>query len=91
MEFSKLLEYDSRLVAFTQELPLQEGNPLSRITKEEEGNTELIEYSHMAETSSDRQVYMASLHNTEDDELGPEYDAELLTDVSADECTADAP
>jgi hypothetical protein len=34
---------------------------------------------------------MASLHNVDDDEPGPEYDAELLTDVSADECTADAP
>jgi hypothetical protein len=27
----------------------------------------------------------------DDDELGPEYDDELLTDVSADEPTADAP
>jgi hypothetical protein len=32
---------------------------------------------------------MASIRNADDDEPGPEYDAELLTDVSADECTAD--
>jgi hypothetical protein len=34
---------------------------------------------------------MASLRNADDNELGPEYDAELITDVSADERTADAP
>jgi hypothetical protein len=98
LEPSELLEYDSRLAAFTQELPFQEGKPLSqegkplsRISEEGEGSTELIEYSHTAKSSPDRQVYMASLCNADDDELGPEYDAELLADVSADECTADAP
>ncbi|RLM58362.1 inactive tetrahydrocannabinolic acid synthase-like [Panicum miliaceum] len=91
MEASKLLEYDSRLVAFMQELPFQEGKPLCRITKEEEGSTELVKYNHMAETSPDRQVYMASLRNTQDDEPGPAYDAELLADISVDERTADAP
>jgi hypothetical protein len=78
-------------VAFTQELPFQEGKPLSRITKEEEGSTELVKYSHAAEISPDRQVYMASLHNAKDDEPGPEYDAKLLADVSIDECTTEAP
>jgi hypothetical protein len=39
MEPSELLEYDSRLVAFTQELPFQEGKPLSHITEVEEGST----------------------------------------------------
>jgi hypothetical protein len=34
---------------------------------------------------------MASLHNVEDDELGPEYDNKQLVDVSPDEPTADAP
>jgi hypothetical protein len=34
---------------------------------------------------------MASLRNVEDDNPGPEYDAELLTDVSANERTANAP
>jgi hypothetical protein len=34
---------------------------------------------------------MASLCNTEDDELGPEYDNEQLADVSADEPIADTP
>jgi hypothetical protein len=36
LEPSKLLEYDSRLVAFTQKLPFQEGKPLSPISKEGE-------------------------------------------------------
>jgi hypothetical protein len=78
-------------VAFTQEQPFQEGNLLSRITEEEEGSTELVECSHTAETSPDRQVYMAFLRNAEDDEPGPEYDAELLTDVTTNEHTAHAP
>jgi hypothetical protein len=82
MEPSELLEYDSRLVAFTQELPFLESKPLSRITIEVQGSTEVVEYNHMAETSLDRQVYMASLSNTEDDKLGLEYDAELLADIS---------
>jgi hypothetical protein len=90
MDPSELLEYDSRLMAFTHELPSQEGKPLSCINEQEEGSTELVEYSHTAETSPDRQVYMASLRNTEDDEPGPEYDAELLADVPADERTMDA-
>jgi hypothetical protein len=91
MEPSELLKYDSRLVAFTQELPFQEGKPLSRITKEEEDSTELVEYSHTAKTLLDRQIYMASLRNVEDDELGTEYDVKLLADVSADKRMADAP
>jgi hypothetical protein len=33
LEPSELLEYDSRLVAFTQELPFQEGKPLSRLKR----------------------------------------------------------
>jgi hypothetical protein len=34
---------------------------------------------------------MPSLRNTGDNEPGPEYDAEVLTDVSTDEHTVDAP
>jgi hypothetical protein len=34
-EPSKLLDYDSRLVTFTQELSFQEGRPLSSITEKE--------------------------------------------------------
>jgi hypothetical protein len=34
---------------------------------------------------------MASLRNTDDDELGPEYDNKQLANVSTDEPTADAP
>jgi hypothetical protein len=45
----------------------------------------------MADNSPDCQVYIASLHNADDDESGPEYEDELLLDVSADEPTADAP
>jgi hypothetical protein len=45
----------------------------------------------MANNSPDRQVYMASLRNMDDDELGPEYNDEQLADISADEPKADAP
>jgi hypothetical protein len=41
LEPSELLKYDSRLVAFTHELPFQEGKPLSRISKEGEGSTDV--------------------------------------------------
>jgi hypothetical protein len=58
-------------VAFTQELPFQEGKPLSPIAEEGESSTELLEYSLMANHSPDRQVCMAFLHNMEDDELDP--------------------
>jgi hypothetical protein len=77
-------------VAFKRELPFQEGKSLSRISEEGEGSTQLVEYSHTAEISPDHQVYMASLRNEDDDEPGPEYDAELLADISTDERTADA-
>jgi hypothetical protein len=59
--------------------------------EEGDGSTELLEYSHTANNSPDRQVYMASLCNADDDELGLEYDDEQLADVSADEPMADAP
>jgi hypothetical protein len=90
-EPSVLLNYESRLVAFTQELPFQEGKPLSPISEEGEGSTGLLEYRHTANHSPDRQVCRASLRNAEDDELDPKYDNEQLADVSADEPTADAP
>jgi hypothetical protein len=88
---SELLDYDSHLVAFTQELPFQEGKPLFPISEEGEGSTELLEYNHTDDNSPDRQVYMASLRNVDDDKPGPEYDDELLADVSTDERTMDAP
>jgi hypothetical protein len=91
LEPSKLLDYDTRLVAFMQELPFQEGKPLSPIVEEGNSSTELIECSHTANNLPDHQVYMASLYNVDDDELGPEYDDEQLADVSADEPTVDAP
>jgi hypothetical protein len=90
-EPSELLDYNSRLVAFMQELPFQEGRPLSPIAEEGESSTELLDHSRTANHSLDRQVCMASLHNTEDDKLEPQYDNEQLADVSADEPTADAP
>jgi hypothetical protein len=85
MEPSELLKYDSHLLAFMQELSFQEAKPLSRIIGEEEGITGLVEYSYTSKTSPNHQVYMASLCNVEDDEPGPEYDAELLANVSTDE------
>jgi hypothetical protein len=90
-EPSKLLDYESCLVAFMQELPFQEGRPLSPIAEEGESSTELFEYSLMANHSPDHQVCMASLHNVEDDELDPQYDNEQLADVSANEPIEDAP
>jgi hypothetical protein len=90
-EPSELLDYESRLVAFTQELPFQEGKPVSPVAEEGERSTELLEYSLRANNSPDHQVCMVSLRNTEDEELDPEYDNEQLADVSADEPTADAP
>jgi hypothetical protein len=53
-----------------QELPFQEGRPLSPIAEEGESSTELLKYSLRANHSPDRQVCMASLHNAEEDELG---------------------
>jgi hypothetical protein len=91
LEPSELLNYESRLVAFMQELPFQEGKPLSPITEEGESSTELLEYSLAANNSPDHQVCMASLRNTEDDELDHEYDNEQLANVSADKPTANAP
>jgi hypothetical protein len=43
------------------------------LSEEGEGSTELVEYSHAAESSQDCQVYMASLCNADDDEPGPKY------------------
>jgi hypothetical protein len=90
-EPSELLDYESRLVAFMQELPFQEGKPLPPIAEEGDSSTKLLKYSLTANNSPDRQVYMVSLRNADDDELGPEYDDEQLADISADEPTADAP
>jgi hypothetical protein len=73
LEPSELLNYESRLVPFTQELPFQEGKPLSPIAEEGESRTKLLEYSLTANNSPDHQVYLASLRKVEDDELGPEY------------------
>jgi hypothetical protein len=91
LEPFELLDYESRLVAFTHELPFQEDKPLSPITKEGESSTELLEYSLTANNSLDHQVCMVSLRNAEDDELDHKYDNEQLEDISADEPTADAP
>jgi hypothetical protein len=70
-EPSELLDYKSRLVAFTQEVLFQECRPLSPIAEEGESSIELLKYNLMANHSSDRQVCMASLCNMEDDELDP--------------------
>jgi hypothetical protein len=78
-------------VAFMQELPFEEGRPLSPITEEGESSTELLDHSRMANHSPDCQVCMASLRNVEDDELDSQSDNEQLTNVSAHEPVADAP
>jgi hypothetical protein len=90
-EPSELLNYDSLLVAFIQELPFQEGRPLSPIEEEGESSTELLGHSRTASHLLDRQVCMASLRNTEEDDLDPQYDNEQLANVSADEPRANAP
>jgi hypothetical protein len=73
-----------------QELSFQEGRPLSPIAKGE-SSMELHDHSRTANHSLDHQVCIASLHNTEDDELDRQYDNEQLADVSAVEPIADAP
>jgi hypothetical protein len=52
-EPSELLDYESRLVAFTKELTFQEGSPLPPITEEGESSIELLEYSLRANRSPD--------------------------------------
>ncbi|RLM98597.1 hypothetical protein C2845_PM06G27930 [Panicum miliaceum] len=74
-----------------QELPFQEGRPLSPIAEEGESSTELLEYSYRANHSPDRQVCMASIRNADEDKLGTQYDNEQLADISVDEPIADAP
>jgi hypothetical protein len=69
-EPSELLDYAFCLVAFTQELPFQEGRSLSPIA-EGESSTELLDHSCIANHLPDCQVCMASLHNLENDELFP--------------------
>jgi hypothetical protein len=91
LEPSELLDYESRLVAFMQELPFQEGKPLPPIAEEGDSSTKLLVYSLTTNNSPDHQGYMASLRNTNDDELGPKYDNEQLADISSNEPTADAP
>jgi hypothetical protein len=74
-----------------QELPFQEGRPLSPIAEEGESSTELLDHSLRANHSPDREVCMASVRNVEKDELDPQYHNEQLVDVSADEPTANSP
>jgi hypothetical protein len=78
-------------VAFTQELPFQEGRPLSPIAKEGDSSIKLLDHNLRANHLSVHKVCMAFLRNAEEDELDPQYDNEQLADVSTDEPTADAP
>jgi hypothetical protein len=90
MEPSKLLKYNSRLVAFTQELPFQEGKPHSPIAEEGEGRTILVEYNSSDEFSPQHHVYMDSLHeHGNDDEPGREYNDELFADLNGASVAAD--
>jgi hypothetical protein len=92
MEPSELLNDSTRLGAYIQELPYQEGRPLASIT-EGEGRTMFVDYSSSSsEYSPERQVCMASIHDhVEDDEPRREYDNELLVDISGNENTANTP
>jgi hypothetical protein len=70
-EPSELLDYESCLVAFTQELSFQEGKPLSPIAEEGESSIKLLEYSLTANNLPDHQVCMAFLRDVEDDGWAP--------------------
>jgi hypothetical protein len=62
------------------------------MNKEGEGKTVLVDYSSSREFSTQCHVYMASLHeHDDDDEPGREYNEELLADVSTNEHTTNAP
>jgi hypothetical protein len=74
-----------------QELPFQEGKPVSPIVEEGESSTKLLEYSCTANNSLDHQVCIASLRNVEDDKLDPQYDNEQFADISVNEPIADVP
>jgi hypothetical protein len=92
MEPSELLYDSTRLVAYIQDLPYQEGRPLASIT-EGQGRTLLVDYnSSSSEYSLESQVCMASIHDhaEDNDESGREYDNELLAEVSTDEDMANA-
>jgi hypothetical protein len=66
LEPSELLNYDSCHVAFMQELPFQEGKPLSPIVEKGDGSIELLNHNHTTNNLPDHQVYMASLRNADD-------------------------
>jgi hypothetical protein len=79
MEPSELLEDNTRLVAYIQELPYQVGKPLCPIVEEGEGHTVLVDYSSsFGEYSPERHVYMATINVRQ----------QTTHDVSADEDTA---
>jgi hypothetical protein len=92
MEPSELLDDNTRLVGYIQELPYQEGRPLAPLTKEM-GDAKLVDYfSSSKEYSPECQVRMASIRNhDDDDEPGNQYDNELLAEVFADENMANVP
>ncbi|RLN12210.1 hypothetical protein C2845_PM09G10430 [Panicum miliaceum] len=94
MEPSELLDNDARLVATIQELPFQQGRPLSPIQEERSGSTAstvLVTTDYSGDYSPKCEVYMASIRDVNNDEPGIEFDNELENDISGDENTADTP
>lgn len=89
MEPSELLDHDTRLVATIHKLPFQRGRPLSSIPEEEV--TKTFSVSSSGGYSLERKIYMASLHNVDDDEPGIEFDDELLDQISPNENSIDVP
>jgi len=84
-----LLHNDTRFVAYIEDLPYQEGRLLFPIDKGRECNTVLIDYSSSHdEHSPERHIFMATIG---DEEVGDQYDNELLDNNSVDELIVNAP
>jgi len=90
-EPSELLEDHARLVATIHNLPFQVGRPLSPIQEDQTTETAPISGDSSGDHSLDHEVCMASIHDTDDDEPGIEFNNELLDEILGDENTAEAP
>ncbi|RLN07766.1 hypothetical protein C2845_PM11G04410 [Panicum miliaceum] len=82
------------MVATIQELTFQQGRPLSTIQEKRSDSTAstvLITTDYPGDNLPEREIYMATMRDIDDDEPGFEFDNELENDISGDENTADAP
>ncbi|RLN42287.1 hypothetical protein C2845_PM01G44920 [Panicum miliaceum] len=93
MEASELLDDDARLVATIQELPFQKGRPLLPIQEETSRTTTstLIITDYSGDYSSERKIYMASVHDLGDNVPDIKFDNEPEDEISANQDTASAP